>query len=142
MSFFIPGVFLRRISTAAYTTYALSQPIVRPCPSKNLLIYELDTQQCLQKFVDRYVFRTSDINRYEIFYYSEALIQQKNIVDGSSARPIELTIELIYIAMIGETKVTVVSNHQMFVNNNTHHPASKNKLPGNGNIIWRWLRVS
>ncbi|MGB5617735.1 MAG: hypothetical protein WBM78_12900, partial [Desulfobacterales bacterium] len=34
---------------AAYIKYASPQTLVRPCPAKKILIYELDTQQCLKR---------------------------------------------------------------------------------------------
>jgi len=37
---------------AVYIKYASPQTLVRPCQAKKILIYELDTQQCLQKIVD------------------------------------------------------------------------------------------
>jgi hypothetical protein len=47
MAFFPLGGVLRRFPAAAYVKYASSQTLVRPCPAKKILIYELDTPICL-----------------------------------------------------------------------------------------------
>jgi hypothetical protein len=46
MAFFPLGGVLRGIPAAAYVKYASPQTLVRPCPTKKILIYELDTLQC------------------------------------------------------------------------------------------------
>ena len=52
MVFFPLGGVLRGFPAAAYITYASPQTLVRPCPAKKILFYELDTQQCLKKIAD------------------------------------------------------------------------------------------
>ena len=52
MAFFTLGGVLRRFPAAAYIKYASPQTLVRPCPAKKILIYELDTQLCHLLFVD------------------------------------------------------------------------------------------
>jgi len=43
MAFFPLGRVLRRFPAAAYVKYASPQTFVRPCPTKKIHIYELDT---------------------------------------------------------------------------------------------------
>jgi hypothetical protein len=45
MAFFPLGGVLRRFPAAAYIKYTSPQTLVRPCPAKKILIYELDTLQ-------------------------------------------------------------------------------------------------
>jgi len=52
MVFFPLGGVLRGFPAAAYIKYASPQTLVRPCPAKKILIYELDTQKCLSETVD------------------------------------------------------------------------------------------
>ena len=52
MVFFPLDGVLRGFPAAAYIKYASPQTLVRPCPAKKILIYELDTQQGLKKIVD------------------------------------------------------------------------------------------
>ena len=43
MVFSPPDVVLRGFPVAAYFVYISPKTLVRPCPSKKILIYELDT---------------------------------------------------------------------------------------------------
>jgi len=48
MAFFPPGCVLRGFRAATYKKYVSPQPLVRPCPPKKILIYELETPFCAQ----------------------------------------------------------------------------------------------
>jgi hypothetical protein len=52
MAFFPLNSVLRGFPAAAYVKYASPQTLVRPCPAKNILIYEVDTRQYHHTFVD------------------------------------------------------------------------------------------
>jgi hypothetical protein len=48
------GGIIRGFPAAAYITYASPQTLVRPCQTKKIRIYELDTQQCLKKIMAQF----------------------------------------------------------------------------------------